>query len=126
MKFLRSLFGKAEEPAKPAPAVEIGPDPVMAALAELEVKRLREQLAAVAPPPPPAPEPTPEVELPAARPSRVVKQKAPLPDGAQTPAVNIWDLEEAELQARKPAAPPPPPAEPERRRSTRTKTRILG
>jgi len=126
LKFLRSFFGKAAEPAKPTPVAEPGPDPVMAALAELEVKRLREQLAAVAPTAPaPAPDPAPEAELPAARPSRVVKQKVSLPDGAQSPAVNIWDLEESEMKAEKPAAPAPA-AEPERRRPTRTKTRILG
>ena len=124
MKFLRSFFRRAEAPAKPAPVAESGPDPVMAALAELELKRLREQLAAVAPPPP-APPPPAEADLPSARPSRVVTQKVPLPDGAQASSVNIWDLEEGDLQPEKPAAPPPP-AEPARRRSTRTKTRILG
>ncbi len=128
MKFLRSIFGRdAEEPAKPAAPVEVGPDPVMAALAELEVKRLREALAAAAPPPPAA-APEPEADLPAARPSRVVKSKVPLPDGAKGPAVNIWDLDEgAAAPARTvSAAPEAPSAEPERRRPTRTRTRILG
>jgi hypothetical protein len=105
---------------------EPGPDPVMAALAELEVKRLREQLAQVAPTPAAsAPAPSAEADLPAARPSRVVKQKVSLPDGA-SPSVNIWDLEESDLKAQKPAPTPPPAAETERRRPTRTKTRILG
>ena len=125
MKFLRSFFRRAAEPAKPVPVAESGPDPVMAALAELEVKRLREQLASVAPPPPAPPPPSVEADLPSARPNRVVKQKVSLPDGAQTSSVNIWDIEEGDLQPEKPAAPPPP-AQPPRRRSTRTKTRILG
>jgi hypothetical protein len=102
----------------------------MAALAELEVKRLREALAAAAPPKPqPVAEPEPEVELPAARPSRVVKAKVSLPDGAKGPAVNIWDLDDgAAAQARAAAAEPAQSsaAEPERRRPTRTRTRILG
>mgnify|MGYP000853869571 CR=1 FL=1 len=123
MKFLRALFGRSEEPAKPAAVVEPGPDPVMAALAELEVKRLREQLAAVAPPPPPPPVySSPTQDMPAARPSRVVKTKASLPEGAQESSVNIWDLDESEAKP----APAPVAAEPERRRPTRTKTRILG
>jgi hypothetical protein len=121
LKFLRALFGRSEEPAKPAAVVEPGSDPVMAALAELEVKRLREQLAAVAPPPPPPQAyASPDPDLPAARPSRVVKAKAALPEGTQESSVNIWDLDEAE------AKPAPAPVEPERRRPTRTKTRILG
>ena len=95
----------------------------MAALAELEVKRLREQLAAVAPPPPPPPVySSPTQDMPAARPSRVVKTKASLPEGAQESSVNIWDLDESEAKP----APAPVAAEPERRRPTRTKTRILG
>jgi hypothetical protein len=123
LKFLRALFGRSEEPAKPAAVVEPGPDPVMAALAELEVKRLREQLAAVAPPPPPPPVyASPTQDMPAARPSRVVKTKASLPEGAQESSVNIWDLDESEAKP----APAPVAAEPERRRPTRTKTRILG
>ena len=45
MKFLRSIFGmNATETDKPVAGTEAGPDPVMAALAELEVKRLREAL----------------------------------------------------------------------------------
>ncbi|MFN6926195.1 MAG: hypothetical protein ACK4P8_11195, partial [Tabrizicola sp.] len=127
MNFLRSIFGKkAAEPVKPAAPVEAGPDPVMAALAELEVKRLREALAAAAPQPAGAPAAEPEPsDQPAARPSRVVKAKAALPEGVTGPSVNIWDLEEGE------ARPAPAPqvaaaAEPERRRPTRTKTRILG
>lgn len=125
MKFLRSIFGKGEaEPVKVAAPVEAGPDPVMAALAELEVRRLREALAAAAPQPA-APAPEPQSDLPAARPSRVVKAKAALPDGATGPAVNIWDLEEAPAKAEK-AAEPTPAAEPERKRPTRAKTRILG
>jgi FHA domain len=131
VKFLRSIFGKtAVEPVKPVAAVEAGPDPVMAALAELEVKRLREALAAATPPPPPAPlAPEPEADMQSARPSRVVKTKAPLPQGATGPAVNIWDLDEGVAAPRaQPVAPPPSAsgAEPERRRPTRTKTRILG
>jgi hypothetical protein len=125
VKFLRSLFGKnAAEPAKTVAPVEAGPDPVLAALAELEVKRLREALAVAAPAAPPAPAAAePEPDLPAARPSRVVKAKVALPDGAKGPAVNIWDLEEGEVRAPAAAAAT---AEPERRRPTRSKTRILG
>lgn len=124
MKFLRALFGKSEETAKPAVMAEPGTDPVMAALAELEVKRLRQQLAAVAPPPPvAAPQPDYDGDLPSARPSRVIKTKASLPEGTQGSAVNIWDLEESETKA---APAVPAAAGPERRRPTRTKTRILG
>ena len=126
MKFLRAIFGKAAvEPAKPVAPTETAPDPVMAALAELEVKRLREALAAAAPQPAPAAatEPEPDVEAPAARPSRVVKSKVPLPEGAQAPSVNIWDMDDEKGAASKAAAT----AEPEqRRRPTRTRTRILG
>jgi FHA domain len=125
LKFLRALFGKSEEPARPAVVAEPGPDPVMAALAELEVKRLREQLAAVAPPPTAAPQPEPDMDLPSARPNRVIKAKASLPEGTQGSSVSIWDLEESDTKAA-PAAPAPAAAEPERRRPTRTKTRILG
>ena len=49
MKFLRSIFGESDEPGHPAAPVDAGPDPVMAALAELEVKRLREALGGAAP-----------------------------------------------------------------------------
>ena len=127
MKFLRAIFGRtAVEPVKPVAAVETGPDPVMAALAELEVKRLRQALAAAAPPP--AAEPEPDPDFASARPSRVIKAKSARPDGATGPAVNIWDMDDAApVQA---AAKAPEPvvnaAEPERRRPTRTKTRILG
>lgn len=127
MKFLRSLFGKnADEPAVPVTPVEAGPDPVMAALAEIEVRRLREALAAAAPPPAPAPEPVVDPDLPAARPSRVVKAKTSLPEGATGPAVNIWDLEEGEARPAAKANPTQPAAEGERRRPVRTRTRILG
>jgi FHA domain len=125
VKFLRALFGKtAVEPATPVAPVETGPDPVMAALAELEVKRLRQALAAAAPAPAPAPEL--ESDLPAARPSRVIKTKSARPDGAAGPSVNIWDMDEAATPPVQAAEPAPSTAEPERRRPTRTKTRILG
>ncbi|MDM7932692.1 MAG: hypothetical protein QUV21_12365, partial [Tabrizicola sp.] len=124
MKFLRSIFGKTdEEPVNTVAPVEVGPDPVMAALAELEVKRLREALAAVTPPP--TVDPEPDTGLLAARPSRVVKSKVPLPEGASGPAVNIWDLDDADEIPARPAAAVPA-ADPVRRRPTRTKTRILG
>jgi len=138
VKILRSIFGRsADEPARPATPVEVGPDPVLAALAELEVRRLREALAAAMPS---APAPDPEAELqPAARPNRVVKAKASLPEGAGRPVMNIWDLDERDLPSRKAGAgakPAPAPAptpvrpavegEPERRRPARNKTRILG
>ena len=129
MKFLRSLFGKTDEaPAAPTPQVEAGPDPVMAALAEIEVKRLREALAAAAQAPAPAKAAEPGPEMPAARPSRVVKTKSPLPDGATGPAINIWDLEAGDLRPAAPATQPvaPSPEEAERRRPVRTRTRILG
>jgi hypothetical protein len=95
----------------------------MAALAELEVKRLRQALAAAAPPP--APEPEPEIlpDTPVARPSRVVKAKAPLPEGVTPAAVSIWDMEE-QAAAQPSALATAAPAEP--RRPTRTKTRVLG
>jgi FHA domain len=126
LKFLRSIFGESDDPGHPAGTVDAGPDPVMAALAELEVKRLREALAAAAPPPAPEPEPEPMADLPVARPSRVVKVKAPLPDGITGPSRSIWDLEEdgpklssvARLAETGPAT--------EQRRPTRTKTRVLG
>jgi hypothetical protein len=122
VKFLRSIFGKkAPEPIRSSAPVELTPDPVLAALAELEVKRLREALAASAPAASPQPAPEVDADLPAARPNRVVKVKAPLPDRTSGPAVSIWDVE-ANEQARAAA----PSAEPERRRPTRSKTRILG
>jgi hypothetical protein len=124
------MFGRGKaEPTAPVAPAEAAPDPVMAALAELEVRRLREALAAAAPQPQPqAQEPAPETDLPAARPSRVVKAKAALPDGVTGPAVNIWDLEDAPAKPEKSAEPAPAAAgvEPERRRPTRAKTRILG
>ncbi|MFM7335852.1 MAG: FHA domain-containing protein [Tabrizicola sp.] len=128
MKFLRSIFGENDEAGTTQGSIEAGPDPVMAALAELEVKRLREALAAAAPAPAPAPEPVaegePEVQI--ARPSRVVKAKAPLPEGVALPARGIWDIEDETAKAATAlqmnegsvgAAP---------RRPTRTKTRVLG
>jgi hypothetical protein len=113
---------KAAEPVKPSAQVEVAPDPVLAALAELEVKRLREALAASAQAAAPQPERHAEAELPSARPNRVVKAKAPLPDRASGPAINIWDVE-ANEQAR---TVPSQGGELERRRPTRSKTRILG
>ena len=123
MKFLRSIFGRsAAEPVKPMAPVEVVPDPVLAALAELEVKRLREELAATGQAAAAAPEPAADGDLPAARPNRVVKTRSPLPDRMSGPAVSIWDVEENEVaKAAAPAA-----VEPERRRPTRSKTRILG
>jgi FHA domain len=125
VKFFRSIFGKnASEPVKPRPAaaVEAGPDPVLAALAELEVKRLREALAASSPAPTQLHEPVSDYDFPSARPNRVVKAKAPLNDRSAGPSVSIWDVEDNEVA--KYAAPAA--AEPERRRPTRSKTRILG
>jgi FHA domain len=127
LKFLRSIFGRPEEPVQSHAPVEAGPDPVMAALAELEVKRLREALAAAAPPPPPVREPEASAQL--ARPHRVVKTKAPLPDGAAASSVGIWDLEDSPQPASAPAAVAAPAEAPDgeqRRRPTRTKTRVLG
>jgi FHA domain len=123
VKFLRSFFGKkATEPVMPAAPVEVAPDPVLAALAELEVKRLREALAASALAAAPQQAPQAESDLPAARPNRVVKTKAPMPDRTAGPAISIWDVE-ANEQAK---AVAPASSEPERRRPTRSKTRILG
>ena len=123
MKFLRSIFGESEEPSQPAGTVDAGPDPVMAALAELEVKRLREALAAATP----APEAEPEVEAspdaPVARPHRVVKAKAPLPEGIAPAARSIWDIEDETPKVEEPV---PAPTEAAPRRPTRTKTRVLG
>lgn len=123
MKFLRTIFGENGDTGPAGGQVDAGPDPVMAALAELEVKRLREALAAASPAP--APEPEPEAASPASvtRPSRVVKVKAPLPEGVTTPSRGIWDLEDD-------VPPPAPVATPayggEPRRPTRTRTRVLG
>lgn len=123
MKFLRSIFGETDDTGSAPGTVEAGPDPVMAALAELEVKRLREALAAASttPAPPPAPEAAPAGEVTVARPVRVVKAKAPLPEGVAPPARNIWEIEdEAPAAVAREAAAAPP------RRPTRTKTRVLG
>ena len=110
MNFLRSIFGKnAEETAASKAPVETGPDPVLAALAELEVKRLREALAAAAPQKKQV-EPEPDFEIdqaPSARPNRVVKTKAPLPEGVKGPTVNIWDLDDTDVMPAKPIAPAP-------------------
>lgn len=123
MKFLRSIFGKkAPEPVKSSAPVETAPDPVLAALAELEVKRLREALAASASAAAPQPEHPTETDVPSARPSRVVKARAPVADRTAAPAINIWDVE-ANEQAK---AAPTALADSERRRPTRSKTRILG
>ncbi len=124
MKFLRSIFGESDEPGQSSGTVDAGPDPVMAALAELEVKRLREALAAAVPQPAQAPEAEAEAatDMPVARPHRVVKAKAPLPDGIAPAARSIWDIED---EVPKPAAPVNE-AEATPRRPTRTKTRVLG
>ena len=122
MKFLRSIFGETDEPGHPVGPVDAGPDPVMAALAELEVKRLREALAAATPAPAPEPEAEASPDTPVARPHRVVKAKASLPEGIAPAAVSIWDIED---EAPKPA-PAPAVSEAAPRRPTRTKTRVLG
>ncbi len=124
MKFLRSIFGETDEPGNPGAPVDAGPDPVMAALAELEVKRLREALAAASPAPTPEPEPEPMADQPVARPSRVVKTKASLPEGIAPAMRSIWDMED---EAPKPAAMTEfAPSGGSPRRPTRTKTRVLG
>ena len=41
MKFLRTIFRETDETGPASGQADAGPDPVMAALAELEVKRLR-------------------------------------------------------------------------------------
>lgn len=123
MKFLRTIFGESDEASQPPVSVDAGPDPVMAALAELEVKRLREALAAAAPQAAPDPEPSePVADMPVARPHRVVKTKAPLPEGIAPSARSIWDIED---EAPKPVAHSAA-AEAAPRRPTRTKTRVLG
>ena len=121
MKFMRSIFGKkAAQLVKSTGPVDITPDPVMAALAELEVRRLRDALAASVAAADPQPAPHYEADFASARPNRVVKSRAPMQDRASGPAVSIWDGEaNAETKALA-------PAEPERRRPTRSKTRILG
>jgi hypothetical protein len=124
VKFLRTIFGE-DDAGQTAGTVDAGPDPVMAALAELEVKRLREALAAAAPAQVPEPEPEVAVDIQVPRPSRVVKAKAPLPQGVAPAAVGIWDIEDetakpvisASVESDLSAAP---------RRPTRTKTRVLG
>lgn len=126
MKFLRSIFGESDEPDHPAGTVDAGPDPVMAALAELEVKRLREALAAAAPPPAPEPQPEPAADMPVARPSRVVKAKAPLPEGIAPAARGIWDIEDEVAKPSSVAQLAESPKGTEPRRPTRTKTRVLG
>lgn len=123
MKFLRTIFRENDETGNVTGPAETGPDPVMAALAELEVKRLREALAAASSPPAPEPERETTTPMAVARPSRVVKAKAPLPEGVSLPSRGIWDLEEDDTP--KPAAEPAVFAEPQRR-ATRTKTRVLG
>jgi hypothetical protein len=122
LKFLRSIFGESDEPGHPAGTVDAGPDPVMAALAELEVKRLREALAAATPVPAPEPEAEATPDASFARPHRVVKAKAPLPEGIAPATRSIWDIEdEAPKRAPAPALSDAAP-----RRPTRTKTRVLG
>jgi FHA domain len=125
VKFLRSIFGETDETGQTAGTVDAGPDPVMAALAELEVKRLRQALAASSPVVVPEPEPQPVGEVQVARPSRVIKAKASLPEGVALASRSIWDIED---EAPKPAvtgfAEGPVNSSP--RRPTRTKTRVLG
>jgi FHA domain len=126
VKFLRSIFGETDETGQAAGAVDAGPDPVMAALAELEVKRLREALAAAAPAPVSVPEPDiePAADVQIARPSRVVKAKAPLPEGVAPAARSIWDIEDEVPKAAPSYVEGTPGSSP--RRPTRTKTRVLG
>jgi hypothetical protein len=121
VKFLRSIFGENDEAGQATGQVETGPDPVLAALAELEVKRLREALAAATPAAAPEPEPQPASAVQIARPSRVVKVKAPLPEGVAPAARGIWDVEDQAQEAALAAG-----AGSATRRPTRTKTRVLG
>ncbi len=126
MKFLRAIFGKnAEEVERPAVSADSGPDPVMAALAELEVKRLRQALAAANPQR--AVEPDADSEAHGARPSRVVKTKMSLPDGVKAPSVNIWDLDDANVMPTRSvtSASVSTPAM-ANVRPTRSRTRVLG
>ena len=124
MKFLRAIFGRnAEEVEKPAAFAEPGPDPVMAALAELEVKRLRQALAAASQQRPA--EPDSGSEFLGARPNRVVKTKMSLPDGVKGPSVNIWDLDDADVMPVRSVAPVSAPAM-SNVRPARSKTRVLG
>jgi hypothetical protein len=124
VKFLRSIFGETDEAGQPAGAVDAGPDPVMAALAELEVKRLRQALAAVAPVPAPEPEAEAMADVQVPRPSRVVKAKAPLPEGVAPAARSIWDIEDEESKPEQAYVEGTPGSTP--RKPTRTKTRVLG
>jgi hypothetical protein len=126
VKFLRSIFGETDETGQAANAVDAGPDPVMAALAELEVKRLREALAAAVPAQAPAVAMEPEfaADVQVARPSRVVKAKAPLPEGVALAARSIWDIEDEAPKAAPTYAEGTPGSSP--RRPTRTRTRVLG
>ena len=125
MRFLRSIFGNdAEETAASANQAEAAADPVVAALAELEVKRLREALAAAVPPKPAEPQPDHEL-VAAARPNRVVRAKTPLPEGVKAPSVNIWDLDEVDVLPAKPVAPAAP-TDVVIGRPTRSRTRVLG
>jgi hypothetical protein len=124
VKFLRAIFGRnAEEVEKPAAFAEPGPDPVMAALAELEVKRLRQALAAASQQRPA--EPDSGSEFLGARPNRVVKTKMSLPDGVKGPSVNIWDLDDADVMPVRSVAPVSAPAM-SNVRPARSKTRVLG
>lgn len=123
MKFLRSIFGENDEADTATSTIEAGPDPVMAALAELEVKRLREALAAAAPAQALEPEPEAASDVLVPRPSRVVKAKVPLPEGVAPAARSIWDLED-ETPKPVPTGEGSVGAAP--RRATRTKTRVLG
>jgi len=124
VKFLRAIFGRnAEEVEKPAAFAEPGPDPVMAALAELEVKRLRQALAAASQQRPA--EPDSDSEFHGARPNRVVKTKMSLPDGVKAPSVNIWDLDDADVMPVRSVAPVSAPAM-SNVRPARSKTRVLG
>ncbi len=125
MKFLRSIFGESDETGHSAATADAGPDPVMAALAELEVKRLREALAAASPAPVPAPDAETAPDTPVARPHRVVKAKASLPEGIVPAARSIWDIEE-EGPTPESAAALSPAATEAPRRPSRTKTRVLG
>jgi hypothetical protein len=128
VKFLRSIFGENDEAGTTQGSIEAGPDPVMAALAELEVKRLREALAAAAPAQAPATEPEPviEPEVMVARPSRVVKAKAPLPEGVAPAARGIWDIEDETAKAAATPQNNEGSVGSAPRRPTRTKTRVLG
>ena len=81
-------------------------------------------MAAASPAPAPELEPEPVSEMPVARPSRVIKQKASLPEGISAPARSIWDLDDEAPKPSQAAALAEGDAAP--RRPTRTKTRVLG